>query len=147
MSIEGYLIPYIISQAAALGLVFICCRLPKAGRIVWGILFLGAGLFNLYHAWTAPEIYVQGYGPTAVWPFYKRFIYGFFSAHTTSLVTVIALGQMASGLFLLMKKPFFMLGVTGGVIFLVAISPLGIGSAFPATLLMAVSLLLASRSK
>jgi len=41
-----------------------------------------------------------------------------------------------------MKRALFLLGILGGIIFLVAISPLGVGSAFPSTLLMAVSLVL-----
>jgi hypothetical protein len=73
---------------------------------------------------------------------YKNFINGIFSSHTTLFVTVIAFGQLLTGLFLLMKKKFFILGILGGIIFLLAIAPLGIGSAFPSTLLMAISLII-----
>jgi len=50
--------------------------------------------------------------------------------------------QILVGIFLLMKRTLFLLGIVGGIIFLLAISPLGIGSAFPSTLLMSISLVL-----
>jgi len=73
---------------------------------------------------------------------YQKFIYGPFSSYTSLFVSLIALGQILVGIFVLLKKTFFLLGILGGIIFLAAISPLGIGSAFPATLFMVFSLVL-----
>jgi hypothetical protein len=46
------------------------------------------------------------------------------------------------GIFLFRHGKLFLLGIIGGIVFLVAIAPLGIGSAFPSTLLMAFCLVL-----
>jgi len=89
----------------------------------------------------SPEVYADTYGPIAVLPIYRNFIEGIFSQNATLFITLIASGQILSGIFLLMRKPMFVLGVIGGIVFFVAISPLGFGSAFPATLLMAFSLI------
>jgi hypothetical protein len=87
-----------------------------------------------------PQAYVD-YGQHAV-GLYQKFIYGLFSSYTSLIVSLIASGQIIVGIFLFMKKNLFVLGIGGGIIFLVAISPLGIGSAFPSTLLMSASLVL-----
>jgi hypothetical protein len=99
-----------------------------------------AALFNMYLGNSNPQKYVE-YGQGAV-GLYQKFIYGIFSSYTSLIVSLIALGQMLVGVFLLMKRTLFKLGIFGGIIFLVSISPLGIGSAFPSTLLMSLSLVL-----
>ena len=140
MNIQDFLIPYIISNVFSLLLIFICYKWPKAGKILWGVLFFVAGTFNIYTATTTPQIYVDAYGPSAVFTFYRDFIYGIFSRHTALFVSLIGCGQLVTALFLFLPNKAYRFGILGGIIFLMAISPLGIGSAFPSTLLMAVSL-------
>jgi hypothetical protein len=94
----------------------------------------------MYTGISNPQAYVD-YGQSAV-GLYQKFIYGIFSSYTSLFVSFIALGQILVGILLLMKRTFFLLGILGGIIFLVAISPLGIGSAFPAPLFMVFSLVL-----
>ena len=94
----------------------------------------------MYTGNSNPQAYVD-YGQSAA-GLYQKFIYGIFSSYTSLIVSLIASGQIIVGIFLLMKRTLFLLGIVGGIIFLVAISPLGIGSAFPSTLLMAISLVL-----
>jgi hypothetical protein len=108
--------------------------------VTWGIIFILAGIFNTYLAISNPQKYVE-YGQGAV-GLYQKFIYGIFSSYTSLIVLFIASGQIMVGIFLLMKRTLFLLGILGGIIFLVAISPLGMGSAFPSTLLMSISLVL-----
>jgi len=140
MNLQEYWFPYAITHAITISLIFICYKWPKIGKAVWGIIFILAGIFNMYHGLSSPEVYLI-YGTHAV-ELYKQFINGLFSSYTTPIVSGIALGQILVGIFLFMKKKLFLLGILGGIIFLVAISPLGIGSAFPATLLMSISLIL-----
>lgn len=120
--------------------MFICYKWPKIGKVAWGIIFILAGIFNIYMGNSNPQAYVD-YGQHAV-GLYQKFIYGLFSSYTSLIVSLIASGQIIVGIFLFMKKNLFVLGIGGGIIFLVAISPLGIGSAFPSTLLMSASLVL-----
>ncbi len=140
MTPRNYLIPYIITNVLSILLIFICYKWSKVGKIMWGMIFLAAGIFNVITSFRTPHAYVEVYGQTAVLPFYKNFIYGTFSDHTTLFVTLIASGQILVSILLFLKRMLFRLGTIGGMIFLIAISPLGIGSAFPSTILMAISL-------
>jgi hypothetical protein len=134
-------IPYLITHILTLLLIFTCYKWPNIGKAVWGLIFILAGAFNIFTVISSPEKYVSVYGQHAV-PLYKKTIFGLFSTYTVLFVVTIAMGQILVGSCLLMKRTPFKLGVFGGVIFLVAISPLGLGAAFPSTLFMALSLVL-----
>jgi len=140
MNLPEYWLPYVITHAITFLLIFICYKWPKIGKVAWGIIFILAGIFNIYTGISNPQAYL-GYGSHTV-DFYKKFINGIFSSYTSLIVFLIASGQILVGIFLFMKRTPFFWGILGGIIFLVAISPLGIGSAFPSTLLMAISLVL-----
>jgi len=131
--------PYLVTFPLTFLLIFICYRWPKIGKIAWGVIFLLAGIFNIYTGLTEPQVYVDMYGSTAV-GFYKTIINGIFASFTSFIVCLIATGQILVGIFLLQKKRIFVWGISGGILFLLAITPLGVGSAFPSTLFMAFSL-------
>jgi len=140
MDSQDIWVPYIITHAISIVLIFICYKWPKIGKVAWGIIFVLAGIFNIYLGLTNPQKYVDlGQGAVGI---YQKFIYGIFSSYTSLIVSLIALGQIMVGIFLFMKRMPFLWGILGGIIFLVAISPLGIGSAFPSPLLMVISLIL-----
>lgn len=139
MNIQEHWLPYTITHVITFSLIFICYKWPKIGKVAWGIIFILAGIYNIYTGISNPQAYL-GYSQGAV-SLYQRFINGLFSSYTSLIVSLIASGQIIVGIFLLMKRTPFLLGILGGIIFLVAISPLGIGSAFPSTLLMAISLI------
>ena len=140
MNLQEYWLPFTVTHVITLSLIFFCYNWPKIGKVAWGIIFILAGIFNIYTGISNPQAYVD-YGSQAV-DLYKKFIYGVLSSYTSLIVSLIALGQILVGIFLFMKRTLFLLGILGGIIFLVAISPLGIGSAFPSTLLMSISLVL-----
>jgi hypothetical protein len=142
MNIQDFLLPYVISNLIGITLLWLCWKKPVTGRLVFSIIFLAAGLFNYYTASTEPEAYTM-YADGAWLTVYKNFINGYFSEHVALLVKLIASGQMLVAVLLFTKKGItHTLGIAGGIIFLIAISPLGIGSAFPATLIMAGALVL-----
>ena len=122
MTLQDYLVPFIVSQVVAVALIFVCYMWPKVGRFVWVFFFAAAGAFNLYTALTDASAYVM-YGETAVFSFYKSFIYGAFSRYTTLFVSLIASGQVTVALLLLVGNPVHRLGMAGGIVFLLAISP------------------------
>jgi hypothetical protein len=140
VNIQDNWLPYTITHVITFSLIFVCYKWPKIGKVAWGIIFILAGIFNIYTAMSNPQAYLN-YGSYAV-GFYQKFINGVFSTHTALIVFLIASGQILVGIFMLMKRKHFLLGIVGGIIFLVAIAPLGIGSAFPSTLLMSISLVL-----
>jgi len=140
LNYQDFLIPYIISNLFSLFLIILCYKRPKAGSKIFGIIFIAAGIFNIYTASTKPKVYVEVYGSTALIPLYKDFIYGTFGSNPALFVNLIATGQLVAGFLLFAKKNLFKLGVSGGIIFLLSIAPLGFGSAFPSTILMAIAL-------
>lgn len=140
MNLENNWFPYTITHVITFSLIFVCYKWPKIGKVAWGIIFILAGIFNLYTVISNPQAYLV-YSQGAV-GLYQKFINGVFSSYTALIVSSIASGQILVGIFMLMKRKLFLLGIVGGIIFLVAIAPLGIGSAFPSTLLMSISLVL-----
>ena len=140
MNLPDYWLPYVITHAVAFLMIFICYKWPKIGNVAWGVIFILAGIFNIFMVIKNPQAYLS-YRDHAV-DFYKFFIDGVFHSFTIFIVSLIGTGQILVGIFLLRKGKLFLLGILGGIVFLVAIAPLGIGSAFPSTLLMAFSLVL-----
>lgn len=135
---------YVVSNAVSLALVLSALKWPRVVRVLFVLIFLGAGGFNAFMALSRPEGYLV-YGKWALLPAYRAFISGIFSRYTQPIVFAIALGQVAVAVLLAMKGRPLRLGVAGGIIFLLAIAPLGVGSAFPATLLLALALYLVWR--
>jgi hypothetical protein len=138
--------PYIASHAAAVMYVVAAWRWPRATRYITGIGFCFAGAFNIWTACTAPGTYVQGFGPHAL-PLYREFIYGAFARHTAAFVVAIACGQIAVGVLAFVPLPWRKLSYAGAIVFLLAITPLGIGSAAPATLIFAAGIALLLRGR
>jgi len=136
--------PFIISHAVALIYVIAAWRWPRATRYVTGAGFAFAGAFNTYWAATAPVIFVKAYGPHAI-PLYQTFIYGAFARHTASFVLAIAAGQMAVGVLAFAPLPWRRLSYIGAIVFLLAITPLGIGAAAPSELIFAAGVALLFR--
>lgn len=140
MNLPDFWFPYAITHVITFILIIICYKWPKIGKIAWGIIFILAGIFNIFTVIKDPQAYL-GYRDHAA-DFYKFFIDGVFSSFTIFIVSLIGAGQILVGIFLFKKRKLFLLGILGGIIFFIAITPLGIGSAFPSTLLMAISLVL-----
>jgi len=132
--------PYIVTNIVSATLILLATKWPRLTRIVFILIFVSAGLFNIYTALTRPEAY-HLYGDMVALELYRNFIHGFFKEHTQAIILTIALGQLSVAALLSCKGNLFKLGVVGGIIFFVAIAPLGFGSAFSATLLMALALI------
>lgn len=139
-----HLRPILITNGVAVALVLLALKWPRITRTLFAVIFFAAGLFNAYTALTQPEVYLD-YANMAALDLYRDFINGPFRAHAQTFVFLIAAGQIIVGTLLTQKGLLNRLGVTGGIVFFVAIAPLGIGSAFPSTLLMAAALLLTNR--
>jgi hypothetical protein len=141
---QEFLLPYLVTNIISAALVFLAFMWPRLTRVLFVLIFAGAGLFNIYTAIAEPSVY-QTYKELAVLAFYRNFIDGFFREHAQLIILIIALGQLSVGALLSGKGRVLRMGVIGGTIFLVAIAPLGFGSAFPATLLMVGALFIIQR--
>lgn len=130
---------YIFSFILAALLVVACARWPHSvGRVLLAALFLIASAINATLALVHPQVYVEGFGPWAI-PLYQAFIEGPFARNPALFVLAIALGQLVCGLGVLFGRGIWMkLGLVGCIVFLVAITGLGVGCAFPANLALAL---------
>ncbi|MEK6481820.1 hypothetical protein WJR50_30030 [Catalinimonas sp. 4WD22] len=133
---EDYVIAYIISNVAAILLLWISWKKPRLGRLLFSLLFAWASWVNMRNAIYQPEIYL-GNADLTFLKVYKDFILGFFSRNTSLIVGGIAVGQGLIALSMLLRGIIFKIGAVGAIIFFFSIAPLGMGSAFPCTLIMA----------
>jgi hypothetical protein len=117
---------------------------PAAARVLYLLLFIWASWTNGKGSLYTNQFYLD-YADFTFVPFYKDFILGFFKHHITPFIFTIAVCQFFIGISMLLKGKVFKAGCWGGIVFLVSISPLGIGSTFPATLVMAVGFYLLVR--
>lgn len=137
-ALKEWLIPYIISNIVFALCIVAALKKPMWVRIFLAAFFLWAAYFNSTTAIQSPEIYLS-YAKLNALPAYTRFINGFFSFHITKIVCAIAIGQFLIALGLILNKFWVKLACTGGIIFGLAIAPLGIGSGFPSTVCMAIA--------
>ena len=137
-SLKQYLVPYIISNTFFLLCLIAALKRPMWARIFLAIVFLWASYTNFRTALLTPEVYLE-YARFTPLPFYREFINGFFSYHIKACVLIAAAGEFFIFIGLLLERGWVKIACMGGIIFGLAISPLGVGSAFPATLLMSVS--------
>ncbi|WP_247233979.1 hypothetical protein [Telluribacter sp. SYSU D00476] len=111
---------------------------PNLTRFLFFLLFAGAAYFNTRTALESPWVYYD-YADYTFLSIYKWFIEEPFSQFTVPIIVSIAAGQVAIALAMLLKGSWFRWGCVGGIAFCLGIAPLGFGSAFPSTLLMAAS--------
>ena len=121
---------YIGWNIVVLLLLLAAAQRPKIARMLFSILFFGAGVWNLFASLTMPAFYVATYGPVATPP-YAAFINGPFASNPALLVVPIALGQLAIGILATGTGARVRLAMVGSMVFLVAIAPMGVGAAFP----------------
>lgn len=135
--LEIYLIPYVISNAVALFILWSAWKKPVLARLLFFILFFWAFIMNITTALTNPNDYLN-YSEMAV-DWYKSFIDGWFKDHITIMVVTIAIGQALIAIGMLLKGTLVRLAGIGAILFLIGIAPLGVGSAFPFSVTVSVA--------
>lgn len=136
-----YLIGYIVSNLFAVALLIIAWKRPIMGRLIFSIIFLGACVTNWTIAINHPEDYLD-FGNMTISSWYREFITGWFSEHILLTVGLIASAQGLIGISLLLNGWIYKIGVAGGILFLLAIIPLVITSAFPGSLIMTMAMMM-----
>ncbi|HJW16053.1 MAG TPA: hypothetical protein VJ499_02985 [Flavisolibacter sp.] len=142
----GYVLALIISNIIALVIYYFARKIPRLARLLFFFLFAWAAFTNWNMAMNRPQEYLS-FADLAFLGIYKNFINGWFSQHAALLIAAIALGQLLIALSMLWKGWVFKLGTIGGIIFLVAIIPLGVGSGFPFPIITAMAFYLLYRQK
>jgi len=140
-----YLIAYLASNGIALALLALAYRKPAWVRWASVAIFLWATFTNARIALTRPLDY-QTFGDLTWSSYYRDFIRGWFQEHTPLVLLPIAMGQLAIALLLLADTHRSRrLGAAGAIVFLIAIVPLGVGSAFPFSLTYGLALIVMTR--
>ena len=139
--LREYLIPWLISNSIAIIILISAFKKPKVARLLFVLMFLWACVFNYYTAQKTPNDYLN-YAAISPVDLYTSFINGWFKSHVTTMVSLIAFGQGLIAIGLLLKGWIVRLACFGAIIFFIAITPLGIGSGFPFTIITSVSIYL-----
>jgi hypothetical protein len=144
--LKRYLLPYLASNVIALGLLVVARRWPRSAQWACATIFLWAAIINATTAMMRPDVYLEYAALTPV-PALARFITGWFSRHIQDVVIAIALGQFAIAALLVQRRPWRILGVLGAIVFLLAIAPLGVGSAFPFSVIFIAAIMVMDRRR
>jgi len=146
--VEGlneYIIQYTISQIVSIIILIVAWKRSKAARILFAMLFFWASGTNMYLGIVTPDVYLD-YGEMAI-PLYRNFINGWFSRNVSLLISIIAAGQFLIAIVMLLKGWIVKLACIGIIIFLLAIAPLMVGSAFPFSITVSIAAYLIFRKK
>jgi hypothetical protein len=138
---ETFLVAYLISNFLAILILLFAIKWKTICRILFFIVFAWASWANWNMVLTNPTDYLD-YADLAFLDIYKSFILGWFNEHIEISVGFIATAQGLIAISLLLKDWLYKIGLLAGITFLLAIIPLGIGSAFPCTMILAIALVL-----
>lgn len=132
---------FILTNLIAIAVAVTAMLWPTVARVLLSTIFIGAFAFNLFTAITYPSMYLE-FGELTPNEFYRSIILGPFSSHVQLYVSIIAILQLFIGVFISYKGKLMIVAMSGGIVFLTAISPLGFGAAFPSTLILASALVI-----
>ena len=138
--LQEYLVPYLISQAASLIILIASLKKTRWARWLFSALFLWASATNMYIGVTDPDSYMDN-ARFAI-PLYQDFINGWFSHVNHILIPLIAIGQFFIAAGMLLHGWWVKLACIGSIIFLLSISPLMVGSAFPFSITVSIAAVL-----
>ena len=112
-------------------------KFTRVARFLLASLFAWACWFNLDTVAETPEVYVD-YAWLTPFQWYSAIMTGWFAANVTEIVTIVSIGQGLLAVGLLLGGIYARIAAIGTIIFLLIVLPLGLGSAFPAPILMAI---------
>jgi hypothetical protein len=134
-------LPYIITNITAIAIVVIAMLWPTVSRLFLSAIFIGASAFNLFNSFFKPSSYLE-LGKFSENEFYRSFVLEPFYSNVTLFVSIIAVCQLFIGVFISYKGKLMRIAMTGGIVFLLGISPLDYAAAFPAPMIMALALII-----
>lgn len=141
---EVYIMLLLISNAVAILQLIAAVKWPRIAKVSFFLLFAWAGWTNWKTSQQTPQYYLE-YADLTWSGWYRTFINGWFAGHIKLAVGLVATGQALIAISMLLKDWIFKTGCMGGILFLVAILPLGVGAGFPCTAIMAIALFILMR--
>jgi hypothetical protein len=136
---QTYMMLLTISNGVALLQLVAAIKWPRIARLSFFILFAWASWTNWRESQQTPEFYLD-YADLTWNDWYKDFITGWFAQHIELAVGFIATCQGLIAISMLFKGWIFKIGSIGAIVFLISILPLGVGSGFPCTAIMAIAI-------
>ena len=136
-----YLPNWTVSNLVGLLLLVVSFYRPNFSRKSWGLLMVAASIVNTYMMIVDPTCYVE-FGVLAVPPM-QRFIYSQYYARPELIVLPIAFCQFLIGIELFFDEKSHRLrkiAIASLITFFVGLVFLGLGSAFPSSLLYAFTM-------
>lgn len=133
------LIALVICNVFSIAILFASIKWPRVARAAFFLVFGCAAWVNWKVSQESPSVY-SIYSDLAWSSVYRDFINGWFSTHIALTVGTIACCQALIAISMLARRSFYRTGCIGGIIFLLAITPLGVGSGFPCTVILALAL-------
>jgi hypothetical protein len=128
--LQEYIVPWSISNGVAIVLLLVAIWRTRLARLLFVLIFAWASWINYTTAHSNPAGYLD-YATFTPFDSLKDFIMGWFQENIILMVSLISIGQGVIALGMLLKGWWVKLACIGVIIFLLAIAPLGIGSAFP----------------
>ena len=135
------IIPWSISNGIALVILATAFRWTKLTRLLLFMVFAWACWLNYNTAHKTPDDYLI-YATFTPFEMYHNFIVHWFKSNIVPTVTLISIGQGLIALGITLKGLVVQIACVGAILFFIAIAPLGVGSAFPATLIAAAATML-----
>lgn len=131
------MVPYLVSQLISLVFLVTAWKNTRAARWLFAILFGWAAGINMYLGITNPDSYLDN--ARLALPFYRDFILGWFSRYNHIMVPAIAAGQLLIATGMLLQGWWVKWACIGAIIFLAAIAPMMVGSAFPFSVTVSIA--------
>lgn len=134
---DTWAIPHALSILIATAFLLASVHRPLLARKMYAALFVYATLVNAAVAVYKPLSYLDN-ARYALLESYRSFILGWFSHHIGLVVGSISFAQALITAGLIIGGIWARASLAAAIVFFIAISPLGVASAFPSTLIWAL---------
>jgi hypothetical protein len=141
---QVYVTLLIISNMVAILQLIAAIKWPRIARLSFFLLFAWASATNLTESQRTPDFYLE-YADLTWSGWYRNFIKSWFADHIQLAVGFVALCQGLIAVSMLLKGWIYKIGSVGAFVFLLSILPLGVGSGFPCTAIMAIAVIILLR--
>lgn len=133
-----FVTPYLVSLGIAGSLLVLATVRPRWCRWLFVALFAYAAIYNFWISSTRPEEY-QGFATLALVAALAEFIRGPFREQAAPTIGAIATGQALIAVGFGVGRSLLPAATLGAVVFLMAIAPLGVGSAYPFSVMVSLA--------
>lgn len=138
-------LPYAASLIVAVGTLTLAFARPRAARWLLAAMFGYAGIYNCWLGLTHPTEYLN-FADLVLIGWYRDTILGAFAAQAGPFIVAIAIGQLACSAAYAVGGKWLAPGAIGICLFLMAIAPFGVGSAFPFSMIVSLAAVIVSAS-